>query len=144
MPWKTIINLPIIITVETPGNPGNHRFCPKNLDILWVKFDSKRTFEDHVPGIVSRVSRRIGILRLVKHVVADACVTSLLLFICSHNPWVLFSGVGVSCWMSSSAFRAQMYTVARLCTDQTFLSLCHQCLLLDGVCSTKHKYPYPY
>ena len=27
-------------------------------------------------------------------------MTSLLLCICSHNPWVLFSSVGVSCWMS--------------------------------------------
>ena len=33
------------------------------------------------------------------------CVTSLLLCICSHNPWILFSGVGVCCWMLSSAFR---------------------------------------
>ena len=30
-----------------------------NLDILCVKFDSKLNFEDHVLGIVSRVSRRI-------------------------------------------------------------------------------------
>ena len=34
------------------------------------------------------------------------CVASLLLYICSPNPWVLFSGVGVCCWMSSSASRA--------------------------------------
>ena len=32
-----------------------------NLDILGEKFDSKLTFEDHVLGIVSRVSQRIGI-----------------------------------------------------------------------------------
>ena len=32
-----------------------------NLDILSVKFDSKFIFEDHVPGIVSCVSQRIGI-----------------------------------------------------------------------------------
>ena len=32
-----------------------------NLEILGVKFDSKLTFEDHVRGIVSRVSQRIGI-----------------------------------------------------------------------------------
>ena len=32
-----------------------------NLDILGVKFDSKLTVEDHVRGIVSHVSQRIGI-----------------------------------------------------------------------------------
>ena len=57
-----------------------------NLDILGVKFVSMLTFEDHVRGIVSRVSQRIGILRLVKHVFVDTCVTSLLLCICSPNP----------------------------------------------------------
>ena len=31
------------------------------------------------------------------------CATSLLFCICSPNPWVLFSGVGVSFWMSHSA-----------------------------------------
>ena len=35
------------------------------------------------------------------------CVTSLLFCIGSQNPWVLFSCVGVSCWMSLSASRAQ-------------------------------------
>ena len=32
-----------------------------NLDILEVKFYSRLTFEDHVRGIVSRASQRIGI-----------------------------------------------------------------------------------
>ena len=36
-----------------------------NLDILSVKVDNKLTFKDHVHGIVSQVSQRIGILRLV-------------------------------------------------------------------------------
>ena len=36
------------------------------LDILAVKFDSKLTSKDQVRGIVSRVSPRISILRLVK------------------------------------------------------------------------------
>ena len=34
-----------------------------NLDVLGVKFDSKLTFEDHVRGIVSRVSQKKCILR---------------------------------------------------------------------------------
>ena len=54
------------------------------LDILGVKFDSKLTFEDNVRGIVSRVSRRIGILSLEKRIFVN---TSVLLFcICSPNP----------------------------------------------------------
>ena len=39
-------------------------------------FDTKLTFEDHVRGIVSCVSRRIGIMRLVKRIFV---VTSVLL-----------------------------------------------------------------
>ena len=45
-----------------------------NLDILGVKFDSRLTYEDHVHGIVSRVSQRIGILRLVKRIFVDTSV----------------------------------------------------------------------
>ena len=45
-----------------------------NLDILGVKFDNSLTFGDHVRGIVSRVSQRIGILRLVKRVFEDTSV----------------------------------------------------------------------
>ena len=43
------------------------------------------------------------------------CVTSLIFCICPPNPWVLFSGLD-----------RQVYSVARLCPDQSFLSLCHQ------------------
>ena len=35
-------------------------------DILGVKFDSRITLDDHVRSIVSHVSQRIGILKLVK------------------------------------------------------------------------------
>ena len=45
-----------------------------NLDILGVKFDSRLSFEDHVRGIVSRVSQTIAILRLAKHVFVDTSV----------------------------------------------------------------------
>ena len=45
-----------------------------NLDIIGVKFDSKRTFEDHVRGIVCRVSRRIGMLRLMKRIFVQTSV----------------------------------------------------------------------
>ena len=66
-----------------------------NIDIFGMKFDRRLTFEAHVCGIVSRVLRRICILRLVKRVFVDTCVASLLLFICSANPSAFFSGVGV-------------------------------------------------
>ena len=45
-----------------------------NLDIIGVRFDSRLTFENHVRGIVSRVSQRIVILRLVKRVFVDTSV----------------------------------------------------------------------
>ena len=37
------------------------------------------------------------------HICGHLCATSLLLCICFPNPWVLFSGVGLNCWMSPSA-----------------------------------------
>ena len=45
-----------------------------NLDILGVKFGFKLTFEEHVRGIVSRVSQIIGIFRLVKRIFVDTSV----------------------------------------------------------------------
>ena len=45
-----------------------------SLDILGVRFDCKLTFDSHVSGVVSRVSQRIGILRMVNGVYADTSV----------------------------------------------------------------------
>ena len=45
-----------------------------HLDSLVVKFDNRFTFEDHVHGIVSRVTQRIAILWLVKRVFVDTSV----------------------------------------------------------------------
>ena len=42
--------------------------------ILGVKFDSRLTFKDHVRLLVSRISQRIGLLRLVKRVFVDTSV----------------------------------------------------------------------
>ena len=47
-----------------------------NLDILGVKFGSKLIFENHVRGIVYRVSQTVGILRLENRIFVD---TPLLL-----------------------------------------------------------------
>ena len=68
-----------------------------NLNILGVKVDSQLTFKDHVRGIVSHVSQRIGVLRLVKRICTHLSVTLLLFCIYSSNGSVLFSSVGVSC-----------------------------------------------
>ena len=57
-----------------------------NLDILGVKFGTKLTFEDHVRGIVSLVSKnwyfKVGETCLCGYL----CVASLLLCISSPNP----------------------------------------------------------
>ena len=45
-----------------------------NLDIIGVKIDSRLTFEDLMRGIVSRVSQRIGILRLLNLVFVNTSV----------------------------------------------------------------------
>ena len=59
----------------------------RNLGILGVQFDSKLAFEVHVRGIVSpRLKENwyfeVGEAYLFGHLYA----TSLLLYICSHNP----------------------------------------------------------
>ena len=45
-----------------------------NFDVLGVKFDSKLSYEDHVHGIVSRVSQRNIFLRSVKHIFVNISV----------------------------------------------------------------------
>ena len=98
-----------------------------NLDILGVKFDSKLTSKDHVRGIVFCASQRIGILRLVKRVFV---YTSVLLR--CHYVFVLqileycsqVWGSAAECHLQ--VLERQVYSVARLCIDQTFLSLCHR------------------
>ena len=87
---------------------------------LWIKivikFSTQYIYTEifyHVGGIVSRVSQRIGILRLVKRIFVDTSVLLRCYFeFGSPNPRVLFSGIGVSCWMSPSAWAN---SVARLC-----------------------------
>ena len=54
-------------------------------------------------------------------------VTSLLSSIYSPNPWVLFFNVGVRCCICHlPLLDRQVYSVSRLCLDQSFLSLCHR------------------
>ena len=96
-----------------------------NFDILGVKFDSRLTFKGHVRGIISRVSLRIGILRLVKGVFVG---TSVLL--CCYHAFVLTIfeycspvwGSSVECHLQ--LLKRQVYSMARLCHNH--LSLCHR------------------
>ena len=82
-------------------------------------------------GIVSRASQRIGILRLVKRIFGDTSVLlSLLFWICSPNPWALFSGMGVSFWMSPSASWTPGVFGCQALYDLCFL-LCHQHRVAD-------------
>ena len=98
-----------------------------NLDIFGVKFDRKLTIEDHVRGIVSRVSERIFILRLVKRTFVDTsvllcCYFAFVLTILEHCSPVW--GSAAECHLQ--LLERQVHSVARLCPDQSFLSLCHR------------------
>ena len=98
-----------------------------NFDILGVKFESNLTFEDHVHGIVSVVSQRIGILRLMKHIFENTSVlfrSNFAFFLpileyCSPV-WgqllnVIFSFLSARCIQFSGV------------VSISFLSLCHRC-----------------
>ena len=95
------------------------------VDILCVKFECQFSFEDHFRSIVSRVSQKSGILRLVKRIFVD---TSVLL--CCYLAFVLqiFEYCSLV-WGSAAEYHRllerQVYSVARLCPDQNFLS-CHR------------------
>ena len=98
-----------------------------NLGILGFKFDSGFTFEDHVRGIVLHVSQKIGILRVVKCVFVD---TSVLLR-CYYAFVLPVLEYCSRVWASVTECHLQLlwrqvYSVARLCPNQTFLSLCHR------------------
>ena len=87
-------------------------------DILCGKFGSKLTFEDHVRGIVSRVSQRIGILRLVKRMFVDTsvllrCYFTFVLPILEYCSPVW--GSAAECHLQ--LLERQVYSVARLFPD---------------------------
>ena len=98
-----------------------------NLDIIGAKFDSKLTFEDLVRDILSRVSRRIGIFNLVKRLFVDTSVLLRCYF--AFVPPILeycspVWGSAAECHLQ--LLERQVYSVVRLCPDQSFLSLCHR------------------
>ena len=123
----------IIIISETVNPPygdlvlSRASICASpNLDILGVKFDNRLTFKHNlnVRVIVSRVSQRIGILRLVKRLFVETsvllrCYYAFVLPILEYCSPVL--GSATECLQ---LLERLVYSVARLCPDQTFLSLC--------------------
>ena len=76
------------LCIDNNKSAAKNNLVNNRLYYLGVKFDSKLTLKDHVRGIVSTVSEKICILRLVqrKFVDTSSCVTSLLFGICFHNP----------------------------------------------------------
>ena len=119
-------------TVNPPHDdlvPPEVSICASpNLVIRGVKFDSSLTFEDLVRSIISRVSQTIGILMLVKRVIVDTsvllrCYYAFIFPILEYCSAVW--GSAAECHLQ--LLERQVYSVARLCPDQTSLSLCHRC-----------------
>ena len=119
------------MTVSPPHGdlvlPGVSIGASANLDILGVKIDRNLTFEDYVRDIVSRGSQRIGILRLVKLIfehtsVLLPCYFAFVLPILEYCSPVW--GSAAEC--HRQLLERQVYSVASLCPDQSFLSLCHR------------------
>ena len=68
--------------------------CP-NLYILGVNYDSKLTFKDHIHVIVSHVSKNFYCKVGETCFCGFLCIASFLLCICSLDPCVIFSSLGV-------------------------------------------------
>ena len=98
-----------------------------NLDILWVTFDSKLTFEDHLHDIVFRIFQRIGILRLVKRIFVDTSVLLRCYFAFVLPVLVYCSQVcGSAAECHLQLLKRQVYSVVVLCSDKSFLLLYHR------------------
>ena len=98
-----------------------------NLDILGVKFEDELTFEDHVHGIVSSVSQRSGILRLLKCVFVDTSVLIRyyhIFFLPMLEYCSPVRGSAAECHLQ--LLERLVYSVARFSPDQSFLSLCNR------------------
>ena len=116
-----------------------------NLDILGMKF----TFEANVRRpyawyCLSCLSKNWYFEVGEECLCAHLCVTLLLLCICSPNPRVLFSGVGVCSWMSSSASRApgvfggQALPWSELFVVASSMSYCALCMFYKVNSNSNH------
>ena len=97
-----------------------------SLDILGMKFASRLTFEYHVRGIVSRVSWRICILRLVKRIFLDTSVLLRSLSIVLRCEGQLLN--------VTFSFLSARYIRWPGFVPISFLSLCHHVVWLGLVC----------
>ena len=110
-----------------------------SLDILGVKFDSRFTFEDHVRGILSRVSQRIGIFRLLKRAFVDLsvllrCYYAFVLPILQYCSTVW----GYAAESKLLLLERQVYSVTRLCIRiRLFCRWVIDVMLLRCVCCTR-------
>ena len=93
-----------------------------------MKFDRRLTFEDHVRDIVSSVSQRISILRLMKLVfVGHLCfLRCYYAHVLPNTSIVLRCGYLLLDVIFSFSTAWCIWWPCRLCPDQTFLSLCHR------------------
>ena len=123
-----------------------------NLYILGVKFDSKLIFEDHVRGNVSRVSKRIGILRLVNvylwtpvcyfvavfHLFSQSFIYSIVLRCGDQLQNVTFSFLSARCirWPSFALIRVfcrcviDVVLLGLVCCTRLLRTLITVCLIL--------------
>ena len=115
--WSMILNpnktIALVVSKFRTMNPdlgdlvlsGVSIWASLYLAILGVKFDSWLTSKKIAWYCLSCLSKNwyfeVGEVCRCEHL----CVASLLLCICSLNPWVLFLDVGVCCWMLSLASR---------------------------------------
>ena len=108
-----------------------------NIDILCVKFDSKFTFEDHVRGIVSRVSQTIGILRLVKRIFVDTSAFVVILHLFSQS-----LSICSPVWGSAAVCHLQLLKRQGCIRWPGFVPIRVSCCVIDGmwlglVCCTR-------
>ena len=84
-------------------------------------------------------------LRLMKHIFMDPTVLLHCYYdlcICSPNRWVLFSGVGISCWMSPSASWAPGVFGAQALSWSVSCHCVVDIMLRGYVCCTRLRGPY--
>ena len=95
-----------------------------NLDILGVKFGSKLSFEVDVRGIVSRVSPRIGILRLVNvYLSSPLCYCVAILHLFSQSLSIVLWCLGQLLNLTFSFLSDRHIFGGQILTDQSFLSV---------------------
>ena len=109
-----------------------------NLNILGVKFDSRLTFEDCVRCIFSRVSQRIGILKLVKRIFVDTsllvrCYFEFVLLILEYCSRVW--GSSVKCYLQ--LLERRVYSVASIFPIRVSCRCVIDVVWLGIVCCTK-------